>query len=898
MEKPNFIKPFQFCCQRVLPIVYDDSLSDYEVLCKVIAKLNEVIADQNALNAAWVEYKAALTKEWEDYQTNLTGEWDVYQAQMNQSYKDFTDNINKIVADLKAWVEGEGLQLAVDNKLDEWLKDGTIDNIINQDIFGGIRDSIITIQDEMQKLSNTAILKTSTNVITMNMLTQEVKTALTGGSTPVVGEGAVGTINIQNDAVTSTQLAPLASSVYNFTWGNSYAFNIDTAAKTITFPAGYSISYSGHLYPITDAQTIEIPEAGRYLVFERDTRTYSLVTSFGSASTEGYAILGRIDFTGGTLQSVLIRPGIIYTVDGKYDILRFKTLDASAIPDESLNWNKLSQSIVPIYSPFTPTTNALNVNFTNDTLEIPALTLYVGNNPISIPASDALPLNYNSSGYSYIVLDIDTKLFSSVTTVTNTTTQAFIMSINKNNQSVLGIKDIYIRVNGQRPIEYFTAVDSNGIVSRAATRIKQPQGCVPFKWWGTTLPNIDTTAYTITFPANQVFSIANDIFNLSQAQTINIRTGSNYFYYDETTNQIVDGTVVEPTHFYFAWIYRNASTNSLIIDFTSDVSYTVDGQNDKKDTVLYTFYPPKGNANDPNIAVSLDVSTNTINVPANQYIARNGSYGVLPGDYSIDNTAPNTMHPIYLNGGKLSILTGNSTRKTNIQPILGDVNTTALNFKKIPFGVNGNCLLTFGDSILGSTTYDGTKAGINCARYIANSMGIAAEWKMAVGGASFTNPSNMLITQLNNAKTVMADNPTVKPFAVITLAGVNDFRRNAPMGTKGTTDNTTFYYRVTEFYTAMRDTFYNIPVAYCTPFPYVDQNVPNALGLIFDDYINVMKEIALDVLNFDLIDLRKYAAFDITNAAQRAVMLPDGLHPSTLLHAKVAPIIKSHIVWY
>ena len=36
---------FYFWCQKVLPLVYDESLSYYEVLCKVVAKLNELIVD-------------------------------------------------------------------------------------------------------------------------------------------------------------------------------------------------------------------------------------------------------------------------------------------------------------------------------------------------------------------------------------------------------------------------------------------------------------------------------------------------------------------------------------------------------------------------------------------------------------------------------------------------------------------------------------------------------------------------------------------------------------------------------------------------------------------------------------------------------------------------------------
>lgn len=37
------------CCQKVLPLVYDDSLSYYEVLCKVQHKLNELIEINNAV---------------------------------------------------------------------------------------------------------------------------------------------------------------------------------------------------------------------------------------------------------------------------------------------------------------------------------------------------------------------------------------------------------------------------------------------------------------------------------------------------------------------------------------------------------------------------------------------------------------------------------------------------------------------------------------------------------------------------------------------------------------------------------------------------------------------------------------------------------------------------------
>lgn len=39
------LKPFKAWCQAVLPLIYDDSLSYYELLCQVITALNEVIKE-------------------------------------------------------------------------------------------------------------------------------------------------------------------------------------------------------------------------------------------------------------------------------------------------------------------------------------------------------------------------------------------------------------------------------------------------------------------------------------------------------------------------------------------------------------------------------------------------------------------------------------------------------------------------------------------------------------------------------------------------------------------------------------------------------------------------------------------------------------------------------------
>ena len=62
------IPRFRFWCQKVLPLVYDDSLSYYEVLCRVVYYINKIIDDSNGLIGEVNELKEelAIVQEWID----------------------------------------------------------------------------------------------------------------------------------------------------------------------------------------------------------------------------------------------------------------------------------------------------------------------------------------------------------------------------------------------------------------------------------------------------------------------------------------------------------------------------------------------------------------------------------------------------------------------------------------------------------------------------------------------------------------------------------------------------------------------------------------------------------------------------------------------------------------
>lgn len=91
------IDKFHFYCQKVLPIVYDDSLSYYETLCKISEKLNEVIDTQNNLGQEWLN--------------------------------------------LKAWIDTQ-LETYAKDQLQNWLDDGTLANIINEQLFNELNTKV------------------------------------------------------------------------------------------------------------------------------------------------------------------------------------------------------------------------------------------------------------------------------------------------------------------------------------------------------------------------------------------------------------------------------------------------------------------------------------------------------------------------------------------------------------------------------------------------------------------------------------------------------------------------------------------------------------------------------------------------------------------------------------
>lgn len=83
------MRHFRFWCQKVLPLVYDDSLSYYEVLCKVVKYINdlidsdkEIIKDIDVLRKEMDEVLEFMEKYREEAEKIIKEEIEKYIATM------------------------------------------------------------------------------------------------------------------------------------------------------------------------------------------------------------------------------------------------------------------------------------------------------------------------------------------------------------------------------------------------------------------------------------------------------------------------------------------------------------------------------------------------------------------------------------------------------------------------------------------------------------------------------------------------------------------------------------------------------------------------------------------------------------------------------------------------
>lgn len=126
---------FRYYCQKVLPAVYDESLSYYELLCKLTAKINELIATDNVQNDALTrltELTTSLQSYVEHYFDNLDVQTEI-NNKLDQMAQD--DQLTQIIAQFLGTVNFFGYQTKADMKAAQNLAAGLFCKTLGSELY-------------------------------------------------------------------------------------------------------------------------------------------------------------------------------------------------------------------------------------------------------------------------------------------------------------------------------------------------------------------------------------------------------------------------------------------------------------------------------------------------------------------------------------------------------------------------------------------------------------------------------------------------------------------------------------------------------------------------------------------------------------------------------------------
>lgn len=118
LQKYDGIPYLRFWCQKVLPAVYDQSLSYYEVLCKLQAFLNKMIEELEKMQGNI----DALHKAYKDLQDWVNAEIARFEAHMEQHFEDLTQEL---------WNKFEQYKNDTNTTLQQWFSDYTTNTTNN-----------------------------------------------------------------------------------------------------------------------------------------------------------------------------------------------------------------------------------------------------------------------------------------------------------------------------------------------------------------------------------------------------------------------------------------------------------------------------------------------------------------------------------------------------------------------------------------------------------------------------------------------------------------------------------------------------------------------------------------------------------------------------------------------
>ena len=134
------LQPFRFWCQKVLPLVYDESLSYYELLCKVVDYLNKTMEDVDQMITDMGDFKDAYT----EFTTETRDAYIAFSREVSQTVEGLETFMNNYFNNLD-------VQQEINNKLDAMALSGEL-NALMEPYFNTLLTAMTVLSNRVDSI--------------------------------------------------------------------------------------------------------------------------------------------------------------------------------------------------------------------------------------------------------------------------------------------------------------------------------------------------------------------------------------------------------------------------------------------------------------------------------------------------------------------------------------------------------------------------------------------------------------------------------------------------------------------------------------------------------------------------------------------------------------------------
>ena len=138
------VPPFVRFCAANIPMVFDDSLSYYEALCALWKWLQTDVIDV-------INNNARVTEVWREelttFENNVTEEIEGFETVMRKDFSDLNDAFDTLKNWVETYFDNLDVQEEINNKLDEMVEDGVLQEIITTYIQSNVKWTFDTVAD-------------------------------------------------------------------------------------------------------------------------------------------------------------------------------------------------------------------------------------------------------------------------------------------------------------------------------------------------------------------------------------------------------------------------------------------------------------------------------------------------------------------------------------------------------------------------------------------------------------------------------------------------------------------------------------------------------------------------------------------------------------------------------